>query len=360
MGLIKAVIGSISGTISETWKDYFVCDSMDNSTLMVKGVKRGNGGSGEIITNGSGIVVNEGQCALIVDEGKIVEVAAEPGSYTFDTSKSPSIFDGGLKGIVDTFKDMLGRFEYEGEVNKNQRVYYINTKEIMGNLFGTAQPIPFRIIDKSLNLDVEMPIRCNGEYTFRITNPLVFFKNVAGNNTNSFDSEDLLKQMKSEMLMALQPAFATIAAQGVRYSEVPARVDELSKAMQEALTIKWTENRGISFASIAINSVSMDEENEKRLRDLQLAAVNKDPNMAGATMVEATAQAMKDAANNPNGAMNGFVGMNMAQGIGGINTNGLFQQAQSNNQNQVNFCPQCGKPVGPNDNFCPSCGNKIK
>ena len=358
MGLIKALVGSVGGTLSETWKDYFVCDSMDNDTLMVKGVKRGNDGSGEIITNGSGIVVNEGQCALVVDEGKILEVAAEPGNYTFTTEKSPSIFDGGLAGIKNTFEDMIGRFTYGGEVNKNQRVYYVNTKEIMNNLFGTAQPIPFRIIDKNLNLDVEMPIRCNGEYTFKISNPLVFYTNIAGNKSDRFEKDDLSSQMKAEMLMALQPAFATIAVNGVRYSEVPAHVDELSKAMNDALASKWGEGRGISFVSIAINSVSMDEENEKKLRDLQLAAVNKDVTMAGATITQATADAMRDAAKNENGAMAGFMGMGMAQGIGGVNANQLFQQGSQ--QAQTNFCPQCGKPVDPNANFCASCGAKLK
>ena len=355
MGLIKAVVGSIGGTLSETWKDYFVCDALDNDTLMVKGTKKGNGGSGEIISNGSGIVVNDGQCALIVDEGQILEVAAEPGNYTFDSESSPSIFAGGLKGITDTFKVMLERFTYGGEVNRNQRVYYVNTKEIFGNLFGTAQPIPFRIIDKNINLDVEMPIRCNGEYSFTISNPLVFYQKVAGNKADRFTKEDLAAQMKSEMLMALQPAFATIAQAGVRYSEVPAHVDELAKAMNDALTTKWTENRGISFASISINSISMDEENENKLRDLQLAAVNRDVNMAAANLTQATADAMRDAANNANGAINGFVGMNMANGTGGNAAATMFEQAS-----KKAFCPQCGIAVDPNANFCPACGYKLK
>ena len=348
MGLIKAVVGSVGGTLSETWKDYFVCDSMDSNTLMVKGTKRGGSGSGEIITNGSGIVVNEGQ---------ILEVAAEPGNFTFTTEKSPSIFDGGLTGIVDTFKEMLGRFTYGGEVNKNQRVYYINTKEIFGNLFGTAQPIPFRIIDKNINLDVEFPIRCNGEYSFRISNPLVFYSKIAGNTSGAFTKDAIESQMKSEMLMSLQPAFAKIAEAGVRYSEVPAHVNELAQALNDTLATKWGENRGISLATISINSVSMDEENEKKLRDLQLAAVNKDVNMAAANLTQATADAIRDAANNENGAMNGFVGMNMANGIGGNAATQLFQQAK---QTSGGYCPQCGKPVGAEDMFCSSCGHKLK
>ena len=141
MGLIKAVVGSVVGTLSDSWKDYFVCDSLDNNTLMVKGTKRGYSGSDEVITNGSGIVVNDGQCALVVENGNVLEVAAEPGQYTFDSSISPTIFDGGMDGIRKTFEDALERFSYGGDVNKSQRVYYVNTKEIMGNMYGTATPI---------------------------------------------------------------------------------------------------------------------------------------------------------------------------------------------------------------------------
>ena len=188
MGLIKAVLKSASSVISDTWKDYFVCDSLDNDTLMTRGVKKGGSKSDEVITNGSGIVVQDGQCALIVDEGQILEVAAEPGSYTFDTTKSPSVFDGGFAGIRNSFAEMVERFTFNGETAKNQRVYYVNTKEIHGNLFGTATPIPFRIVDPSIGLDLTSSIRCNGEYTFRIVNPLLFYKNVASNVSSRYEN----------------------------------------------------------------------------------------------------------------------------------------------------------------------------
>ena len=387
MGLIKALLGSTVGTLEENWKDYFVCDSLSDNVLMVKGVKRGKGGSGEVITNGSGIVVNEGQCALIVDEGRVLEVAAEPGNYTFDTTASPSVFDGGFEGIKNTFKDLIGRFTYGGEVNKTQRVYYVNTKEIFGNLFGTATPVPFRIIDRNLGLDVDMPIRCNGEYSFRIVNPLVFYKNVVGNKADYYTKDELSSIMKAEMLSSLQPAFAAIAQQGVRYSEVPAHVDVLAKAMQDALQEKWTNARGIAFASIAVNSVSMDEENEKKLRDAQFSAINRNPDMANATIIQATADAMRDAANNENGAMNGIFGVNMMNNTG-ASTLGAFRNASPSQTAQNNadtwtcpkcgatctgnfctvcgeakpsksYCPTYGKEVAPGSNFCPHCGAKL-
>lgn len=380
MGLIKAVLGSVAGTLGETWKDYFVCNSMDNDTLMVKGVQNGGGGSGEIITNGSGIVVADGQCALVVDEGVVVEVAAEPGKFTYDNTTSPSIFDGGLKGVKDTFNDMLGVFTYGGNVNRSQRIYYVNTKEIMGNLFGTATPIPFRVIDNNIGLDVEIPIRCNGEYSFKITNPIVFYKNVAGNKGAKFTKDELSSMMKAEVLSALQPAFSKIASCGVRYSELGGRVNELTLALQEALNPRWAKDRGIEFANIAINSVSANPEDEQKIRDLQMRAVNRDQSMAAATMAEAVMEAAK----NPNGAATGFVGMNMAAGTGvadmfaGVNANkqqaapantwtcacgavsdGNFCSKCGQPRPASAFCPKCGKPVEAGANFCPACGEKL-
>ena len=387
MGLIKALAGATIGTLEENWKDYFVCDSLSDDVLMAKGVKKGSGGSGEVITNGSGIVVNEGQCALIIDEGRVLEVAAEPGNYTFDTSTSPSVFDGGFAGIKNTFFDMLGRFTYGGEVSKSQRVYYVNTKEIFNNMYGTATPIPFRIIDHNVGLDVEMPIRCNGEYSFRIVNPLIFYQNVVGNKADYYSKDNLNSLMKAEMLTALQPAFAVIASQGVRYSEVPLHVDELAKAMQDKLDEKWTQGRGIAFESIAVNSVSMDPENEKKLRDLQFAAVNRNADMGNATIIQATADAMRDAANNSNGAMTGIMGVNMMNTVGG-NTASAFRSVnpstpESNSDQKwtcpkcgatctgnfctvcgepkpaMGYCPSCGKPVPQDAKFCPHCGKQL-
>lgn len=354
MGLIKALVGSVAGTLSDSWKDYFVCDSLDNDTLMVKGTKRGYSGSNEVITNGSGIVVNEGQCALVVEEGNILEVAAEPGNYTFDSSMSPSIFDGGMAGIKKTFEDALGRFTYGGDVNKSQRVYYVNTKEIMGNLFGTATPVPFRVIDKNIGLDVDVKVRCNGEYTFRITDPITFYQKVAGNKGDRYEKDEISSIMKAELLNALNPAFSKISELGVRYSELPGHTYELTNAVSEALQKPWAEDRGITLGSIAINSVSIPEEDEKKIRDLQMAAVNKDTSMANATVISALADAMRDAAKNEGGATTGFVGVNMAQNLAGS----ILQQTQQTQQ-ATKYCPYCGQPVPAEAKFCPFCGKEL-
>ena len=356
MGLIKAALNAAGGTLADTWKDYFVCDALDSETLLVRGTKKGAGlfDDKEVITNGSGIVVQEGQCAIIVDDGQVLEVANEPGNYTFDSTSSPSVFDGGFKGLKDTFNEMVSRFTYGGIANKNQRVYYINTKEIMNNLYGTATAIPFRVVDNNIGLDVDISIRCNGEYSFRITNPILFYKNVAGNATNAYRKEELVTQMKSELLTALQPVFSRISALGVRYSEVPAHTSELVEELNKELSSKWSDLRGINVVSFAVNSISASKEDEDMIKNLQKAAVNRDPNMAGATLVTAQADAMRDAAKNTNGAAMGFMGMNMAAQAGS-NAQVFFEQA---NKKNTKFCKYCGKEIDADSRFCQYCGKE--
>ncbi len=356
MGLIKALTGSVIGTVLDTWKDYFVCDSLDNDTLMVKGTKRGFGGSGDVITNGSGIIVNEGQCALIIEEGNILEVANEPGSYTFDSSLSPSIFDGGLEGLKNSFKDAVERFTFGGEVNKSQRVYYVNTKEIMENRFGTATPIPFRVVfDKTTGSEVEISVKCNGEFTFRIVNPVVFYQKVAGNKADRFEKDELISIMKSEMMDALNPAFGKLSDLNIRYSELPSHTTEIKDALREALRTRWEENRGIALDSLTINSVTIPEADAEKIKNIQFSFINRDKDTANATIVSATADAIRDAANNANGAATGFMNVNMA-----TNTGAQFLQQNNTAQGGGGYCPFCGQPVPSGAKFCPSCGKALQ
>ena len=360
MGLIKAAVNATLSTMKDTWKDYYVCDSLSNDILMIKGKKTADGlfsSNADIITNGSGIVVNEGQCALIVEDGKILEVAAETGYYTFDSEKSPSIFDGGLSGLKATFEELSSRFAFDGERHTSQCVYYINTKEIVGNLFGTPNPIPFRVIDSNIGLDIDIAIRCNGEYSFKIVDPLLFFTNVAA-NSELFAKDDIVKQMKAELLTALQPAFATISSTGVRYSQVPMHTLELVDALNLHLNNKWSSLRGIEIISLAINSITASKEDEEMIKNLQRTAVFKDPAMAAASLVGAQGDAMKQAASNSAGAFTGFMGMNMANQAGGADINSLFAQAQSNNE-KASFCSNCGTKLQEGAKFCSNCGSKV-
>lgn len=376
MGLIKALLGATGGTLADQWKEFFYCEAIDKDVLMVKGVKSASGrssntkGSDNVISNGSGIAVADGQCMIIVEQGKIVDMCAEPGQYTYDTSTEPSIFTGGLgKGIIDTFKTIGKRFTYGGDTGKDQRVYYFNMKELIDNKFGTPTPVPFRIVDKNIGLDIDISIRCNGVYSYKIVNPLLFYTNVCGNVDYEYNRSELDGQLKSEFLSALQPSFAKISEMGVRYSAIPGHTLELADAMNEALTTKWTELRGLAIVSVGINAVNASPEDEEMIKQLQKSAVMRDPNMAAATLVGAQADAMRAAASNEAGAMTGFMGMGFAQNAGGgMNAQNLFAMGQQQAANQAlrqdtvqtaetGWTCSCGRS-GNTGKFCENCGAK--
>ena len=314
MGLIKALTSSVGTVFSDQWKEYFYCDSIDNDTLVVKGQKRTNGnnkGQDNIITNGSAIAVNEGQCMIIVDDGKVVELCAETGVFTYDTSSEPSIFAGSLgQSILNSFKTMGKRITFGGDVAHDQRVYYFNTKEILGNKYGTANPVPFRVVDKNIGLDIDIAIRCNGEYSYKIVDPIIFYTNVCGNVTESYDKGQLEGQLKSELLTSLQPAFAKISEMGVRYSAITAHTEDLANALNEVLSEKWGAKRGINIVEVGVNTLKASEEDEKMIKELQSRAVLRDPGMAAATLTGAQAEAMVSAAKNEStGPMMAFAGI---------------------------------------------------
>ena len=360
MGLIKAGIGALGGTLADQWKEFFYCEAIDKDTLVVKGQKRISGrssntkGNDNIISNGSGIAVADGQCMIIVDQGKVVEVCAEPGEFTYDSSTEPSIFTGKLgQSLKETFKTIGKRFTYGGDTGKDQRVYYFNTKELIDNKFGTANPIPFRVVDRNIGLDIDVSVRCNGIYSYRIVNPLLFYTNVCGNVESAYSRSEIDNQLKTEFVSALQPAFAKISEMEIRPNVIPAHVEELCEAMNEALTRKWTETRGLAIVSIAMNPVTLPEEDAETIKQAQRAAMMRDPSMAAATLVGAQADAMKMAAQNENGAMMGFMGMGMANQVGGMNAQGLFQMAQQQAQ-QAQQAPQA--PQTPVNGWTCSCG----
>ena len=378
MGLIKAALNSAKGILADQWKEYFYCDSMDADVLMAKGVKRTRGnnrGSDNIITNGSVIAVNEGQCAMIVDQGKIVEFTAEAGEFTWDASSEGTIFQGDLyDGLKDSWQNFKRRFTFGGDTGKDQRVYFFNTKEIPGNKYGTPAPVPFRVVDHNIGLDVDISVRCNGQYSYKITDPILFYKNVCANVSGTFTRDEIDGQLKSEFLTALQPAFARISALGIRYSALPGHTMELSDALNTVLSGKWSDLRGISVVSVGINSITASKEDEDMIKELQKSAVFRNTGMAAAHMVQAQAEAMKTAAANEGGAMMGFMGMNMAQQAGGVNAAQLFQMANQQNPapapapaaggwkcscgavNTGKFCAECGSPKPAANGWTCSCG----
>lgn len=405
MGLIKAGLGALGGTLADQWKEYFYCEALPKDVLMRKGEKRvssrssNNKGSDNIITNGSGIVVADGQCMIIVEQGKIVEICAEPGEFTYDSSSEPSIFSGNLgESIKETFKTIGKRFSYGGDTGMDQRVYYFNTKELIDNKFGTPNPIPFRVVDSKIGLDIDVSVRCSGVYSYKIADPMLFYTNVCGNVATEYTRAELDSQLKAEFISALQPAFGKLSAMELRPNQIVAHNTELEEAMNAALSEKWSALRGLTVVSIALGSVTLPDEDAQLIRDAQRTAVNRDPTMAAATLVSAQADAMKTAAGNSAGAMTGFMGMNMAAGAGGMNAQNLFamgQQQQPMQQPQQaapaangwtcscgatatgKFCQECGTPKpesapkfcgncgwkNPNPanspKFCPECGSKL-
>ena len=378
MGLIKAALGAAGGVMADQWKEYFYCEAIPSDVLAVKGQKKVSGrssnkhGDDNIITNGSVIAIADGQCMLIVEQGKVVDVCAEPGEYTYDMSTEPSIFSGDLGDSVKSVFENIGkRFTFGGEAPKDQRIYYFNTKELTGNKYGTPSPVPFRVVDQRAGIDLDIGIRCFGEYSIRLKNPLLFYTNVCGNVEQDYTRDEIDSQLKTEFISALQPAFARLSELELRPNQIVAHNTELETAMNAALSAKWGELRGLKVVTIALGSVTLPEEDAELIKQAQRAAIMRDPTMAAATLVGAQADAMKTAAGNQAGAMTGFMGMGMAMNAGGgMNAQNLFamgQQQQQQAQQQAAQQPtggpdmarwkcSCGNMVS--GNFCPNCGGK--
>ena len=367
MGLIKAALGAAGGVLADQWKEFFRCDAIPADVLATKGRKSAGGrssntrGTDNIITNGSVILVADGQCMMIVDQGRIAEFAAEPGEYTYDASTEPSIFSGDLdEGISQSFAAFMKRFSFGGEPAKDQRVYYFNTKEIVGNKYGTPTPVPFRVVDNNIGLDMEVSLRCFGTYSYRICDPVLFYKNVCGNISSDYTREQLDGQLKSELLTALAPAFARISAMGIRYSALMAHTTEIAAALNEVLSAQWRSQRGLEIVNFGVSSVTASPEDEAAIKELQRTAALRAPGMADAMRTSAMADAMKSAAKNEKGAMTGFMGMNMAGMMGQAQyQQPQYQQPQYQQPQQATpgwVCPTCGATA--TGKFCPECGAK--
>ncbi len=381
MGLISAALGAAGGALADTWKEFFYCEALDSDTLMVKGQKKvGNRssntkGDDNIISNGSGIVVADGQCMIIVDQGKVVEICAEPGQFTYDTSTEPSLFSGNLgDAIKQTFQQIGARIGYGGDTGHDQRVYYFNTKEIIDNKFGTPNPVPFRVVDAKIGLDLDVSVRCSGIYSYRIADPIKFYTNVCGNVADTFKRSQIDNQLKTEFISALQPAMGHLSALQLRPNEIITHNTELEQAMNQALSSKWSDLRGLEVVSVALGSVTLPEEDQELIKQTQRGAALSNPSLAAGVLAGAQANAMEAAASNTAGAMTGFMGMGMAGGA--ANIQGLYQMgAQNAAQNTApaqnagmqtaqtgatpKFCSQCGAALQAGVKFCSQCGAKI-
>jgi len=361
MGLIQAFKGSVSGELANQWKELFVSDSMSADTLVkradhkVSGRSSNTKGDADVITKGSAIIVNEGQCAILVDSGKVIDVAAEPGAYEWEENGSASIFAG---DFGDIFKEFGRRFTFGGEKPVQQRVYFVNTKDIVGLKFGTPSPIPFRILDNNVGLDMDTTLKCNGNYSMRVSDPTQLYVSLAGNVKDEYTIEDIQNQLRATFIAALQPALGKLTNLGVRPSGIPSYTKEMSEAMGEELNSDWTNKYGLAITSVQILTTVIPDEDAATLKELQKTGAFRNQSMAGAALIGAQAEAMKNAASNPNGAMMGFMGMNMAMQAGGANAQDLLNAgAATTGANQMAGAANGGAAAG-NRWFCPNCGNE--
>jgi len=367
MGLIKAAMSAAGGILADQWKEYFYCEALPVDVLMRKGQKRVSGrssntkGGENIISNGSVVAVADGQCMIIVEQGQIVEVCAEPGEFVYDTSTEPSIFSGDLgQSILDSFKTVGKRFAFGGDTAKDQRVYYVNIKEILDNKFGTPSPIIFEVTNKRIGMSRTVNVRCNGVYSYTICDPLLFYTKVCGNVEYEYTRDQIDGQLKAEFVSALQPAFGALAEMELRPAQLPAKANELKKAMNDALQAEWVESRGIQVEKIALNPITLNAEDMKKIQEMEdSASYGANPIMMAGRMTTATANAMETAAGNSAGAMTGFMGMNMAANAMG----GGFNAAQQFYQMGVQQQPaqgvwKCSCGATATGKFCPECGSK--
>lgn len=389
MGLIKAAIKSAGSTLADQWLEYIYCERMEDNVLMRRGVpkKRGSNtkGTENIITNGSKIVVGEDQFLIVVADGKIVDFTAEAGQYVFDQGTEPSMFYGGFgKGLIDSFKKFGERFTAGGVAPHDQRVYFVNTRYIKGNKFGTSTPIPFRDSEFGITVD----IRCYGEYVMQVTDPLAFYHTYGGNIGDDYVIDDNFKEtFLVDFLQALQPALAKVAMQKIAYDMLPGAVTEISAAVKECLQDTWG-SQGINVVRVSIASATPTEESAEAIKNAQgdrLYAMN--PSMQGARANNAASEAIKTAAGNANGAMAGFMGMGMINQGGamfGANVSTQSQAGQPMERMNVagggigstsasdgvkctncgamitgKFCTECGtKKPDSNEKVCSKCGSK--
>lgn len=395
MGLIKAIVGAASSTLKDEWLEYFYCDRLPDNVVMRKGKPNNNtnnNGNNNIITNGSKIVVGEDQFLIVVSDGKIVDFTAEPGRYTFDKGTEPSMLYGGFgKGLVESFKTMGSRFTTAGNPNHDQRIYFINMRDLIGNKFGTSNPIPFRDSEFGMTVD----IRCHGEYVLKVTDPIKFYTTLGGSVEDDYIIDEKFdSQFGADFMQALQPALATVALQKISYDMLPGAVNQISEAVKQQLAPTWGEN-GINVTRVSIKGVVPTDESAEIIKGMQkdrIYAMN--PAMQGARANAAASEAMVGAANNANGSMNGFMGIGMmnqggamfganiseqsTQGMvmGSMNTPDMMNQVQSEIKQEPQivkdeveeseetiekpvskFCSNCGTKV--TGNFCSNCGTKI-
>lgn len=371
MGLITAAVSSVSGVLSDSWKEVIEPDNMNDSTLLVKGaaIKKGSNkkGTDNYVSNGSVIHVYPNTLMLLIDGGRIVDYSAQEGYYEVNNSSAPSLFNGEL---TDSVKETWKRFQFGGVPSQKQCVYYINTAEIKGIKFGTRNPVNY--FDNFYN--AELFLRAHGSYSIKITDPIKFFTEFAPKGTDRIEMRDLSEQLFNEFMDALQSVINQMSVDGVRISAIASKSRTLSKYMADVLDEDWNGLRGIEICSVGIASISYDDESKALINMRNKGAMMSDPNVREGFVQSSVAQGMQAAGSNTSGAGNAFMamgmGMNSAGGFmdaaSGTNASQMQQQAQQaaasgwkcscGTVNTGNFCSGCGSKKPENTSWQCSCG----
>lgn len=393
MGLIKAVSGAIGGAFGDQWLEAIEADNMTDRTIMAKGIAVRAGdrrssntrGTEGIISNGSMIHVYPNQMMMLVENGKIIDYTAEPGAYRVENSSSPSLFNG---QFGDALKDTWDRFKYGGATPQKQEAVFINLQELRDIKFGTKNPIQY--FDNFYNS--ELFVRCFGNYSIKVVDPILFYVEVADKSKQRQDVDELGEQFSSEFMTALSTSINKMSADGFRISHLTSRTQELADYMSDALDKTWEENRGFEVKAVGINGISYSEESQELINMRNQGAMLGDPTIREAYVQGSIARGMEAAGSNEGGAGQAFLGMGIGlNSAGGFsNSSSEFNKAQleaqqiqqrtqnnsntgntqngnqensenTNDQGDSNFCPNCGNALPkPNPNFCPNCGGKLK
>ena len=380
MGLILAAAGAIGSTLHDQWKEAIRCESLDNNTLMKK-VTTPNG----VISNGSTVIVGPGQCAIIYDNGRVVDASAEEGVYKFDTSGTPSFFAGQFGAV---FKEMWQRFTYNGATAKQQAVFYFNIKEIIDNNFGTPSPVMFQdwshpVMNARTNSydPLSVRIRCHGKYTFKIANPAVFMQEIAG-TADIYTKEQLLDQMQAEVLDVFNVVLNGLGNSATKTPvlELPSATPKIKEILMDPASQTAVSKRGIEIVSYAIESISLDEKSQERIDEYQTGG---DQFMQAGVLTESFGAGVRAAGENANGAGSGIMGVGMMNMMsGGALGGAMGNQPQYMQPGQAavaattvagvkcpkcgatitgKFCTECGTaaPVAGEEKTCPECGAKV-
>ncbi len=354
MGIIKAFTGATGGVMADQWLEMYYCDSIPQGILAQKGRKHiserssNTKGSEDVISDGSVIVVNEGQSAIAVEQGKVIGLYTQPGEHIFHGG-SASIFSGG--GAQGIGKEIFRRVGFGGDVAIHQYILYLDMKEHMGNPFSVSFPIC--VTDEEIGLQLTATAMAGGVFSFRITDPMVFYQRIFRGAAGTMSVSDVLPQLQAEFGTAVMEASAKLFAGSLRLSDMPGRMNRINRAVSECMTEKWVSLRGFKVVSVAFDSLTVYDQDRRTIQTIQRNKTLRDPAMAAATLVGAQAEAMTEAAKNTGGE----AGFTVVRAVNAP-VAGIQPASQPEDKPKLWYCSNCRRTL--TTRFCPDCGAKRK